>query len=69
MEEEVKKVNTVKGSIDVEELGLTLIHEHIFNNYPYYKEQENTDFALKQLNLLKKFNVKTIVDLTPYAKF
>lgn len=31
-------------------------------------EKENTNFALEQLSRLQTFNVKTIVDLTPYAK-
>ncbi|WP_461834418.1 hypothetical protein [Desulfothermus sp.] len=30
----MKKVNTVCGTIDVNELGITLIHEHIVFGYP-----------------------------------
>jgi phosphotriesterase-related protein len=64
----MKNIDTVQGTVSTENMGITLMHEHVFNNYPYYKEKENTDFALKQLTRLHRFNVKTIVDLTPYAK-
>lgn len=64
----MKTINTVKGIIESDNLGITLVHEHVFNNYPFYKEHENTEFALQQINLLKPYNVNTIIDLTPYAK-
>ena len=64
----MKYINTTKGIIESDKLGITLIHEHVFNLYPYYKEKENTEFAKKQIEQLKKYNVETIVDLTPYAK-
>jgi hypothetical protein len=31
---EMKKINTVLGAIAPEDLGLTLIHEHIVAGYP-----------------------------------
>lgn len=64
----MKNLNTVNGSVNTENMGITLMHEHIFNLYPYYKEKENTEFVKKQIEKLRAFNVKTIIDLTPYAK-
>ena len=64
----MKYINTVKKPIELDKLGITLMHEHVFNLYPYYKEKENTQFVMKQIEKLKKHNVNTIVDLTPYAK-
>lgn len=58
----------MKGNITTENMGITLMHEHVFNLYPYYKEKENTEFVKKQIERLRQFNVKTIVDLTPYAR-
>ena len=49
-------------------MGITLMHEHVFNLFPCYKEKENTEYVKKQIEKLKAFNVKTVVDLTPYAK-
>ena len=64
----MRNINTVKGNITTENMGITLMHEHVFNLYPYYKEKENTEFVKKQIERLRQFNVKTIVDLTPYAR-
>lgn len=64
----MRNINTVKGNITTENMGITLMHEHVFNLYPYYKEKENTEFVKKQIERLRPFNVKTIVDLTPYAR-
>lgn len=50
-----------------EELGAILLHEHVFNLYPASKKAENNEFTLGLLNQLARYNVKYIVDLTPYA--
>lgn len=64
----MRNINTVTGSISTEKMGITLMHEHVFNLYPHYKEKENTEYIQKQIEKLKKWNVRTIVDLTPYAE-
>lgn len=64
----MRNINTVNGCVNTEKMGITLMHEHVFNLYPYYKEKENTEYVRKQIEKLKAFNVGTIVDLTPYAK-
>lgn len=64
----MREINTVKETVNTEDMGITLMHEHVFNNFPYYKESENMEFVKMQLKKLKDYNVRTIVDLTPYAK-
>ena len=66
-------VNTARGEIDAGDLGVTLMHEHVFimsteimENYPEgwgYGARREAD-AIVRLNELKARGVDTIVDLT-----
>jgi len=66
-------VNTVRGAIDPAQLGVTLMHEHVFVlsaeimlNFPEgwgYEEKRVAD-AITRLNQLKARGVDSIVDLT-----
>src|ERR687894_2741420 len=68
-------VETVNGPIDVEELGLTLIHEHFRTvdeagrfQFPHlYDEQGEWDAAMHDANAVKGHGVKTVVE--PSAMF
>lgn len=66
-------VNTVRGPIESETIGVTLMHEHVFvlsteilANYPedWGKEELRVSNAIERLNKLKARGVDTIVDLT-----
>jgi phosphotriesterase-related protein len=70
-------VETVRGSLDVNGLGPTLMHEHVFimqaealQNYghvfgPYYwNEQERLDDATAKLGAVRDAGIRTIVDPT-----
>lgn len=68
-------VETVKGPVGVEDLGTTLMHEHIFTisteireNYPQYPdpwdEEERIADAVAKLEAVKARGVTTIVDPT-----
>ncbi|MGV0836737.1 phosphotriesterase family protein [Mycolicibacterium thermoresistibile] len=66
-------VNTAGGSIDTADLGVTLMHEHVFVmtteitlNYPegWGDEARREAEAVSRLNELKSRGVDTIVDLT-----
>lgn len=65
-------VSTVRGEIDVSQLGATLMHEHVFvlgtefqNNYgEYWDEQPRVDDAVAQLSELAQLGISTIVDPT-----
>ena len=68
-------VETVNGSIDVDQLGLTLIHEHfraadegVRFQFPHlYDEQEEWDRALADAQAVKSHGVVTVVE--PSALF
>jgi phosphotriesterase-related protein len=68
-------VETVNGPIDVEELGLTLIHEHFRTideagrfQFPHlYDEQGEWEAAISDANAVKGHGVETVVE--PSAMF
>lgn len=66
-------VETVRGTVDLDDLGMTLMHEHVFvltpevmQNYgdQWWDEQERVDDAVTKLRQLKQAGVDTIVDPT-----
>lgn len=66
-------VNTVRGAVETPELGVTLMHEHVFvlsteilQNFPaaWGDEEKRIADAILRLNELKSRGVSTIVDLT-----
>jgi phosphotriesterase-related protein len=71
----VATVESVNGPIDVEELGVTLIHEHFrvtdeaarFQFPHLYDEQAEWDAALSDANAVKGHGVRTVVE--PSAMF
>ncbi|KUI44742.1 phosphotriesterase [Mycobacterium sp. GA-1199] len=67
------ELNTARGPIDTADLGVTLMHEHVFiqslditTNYPevWGDEAQREDDAVVRLNELKSRGVDSIVDLT-----
>ena len=67
------RVNTVRGPVDTNSLGTTLMHEHVFvlsteigQNYPedWGDEEQRVNDAIARLSELKAAGVDTIVDLT-----
>jgi phosphotriesterase-related protein len=69
----VPQVQTVRGPVDVAELGQTLMHEHVFvltpdvqQNYPeeWGSEDERVADAVGKLQALTAVGVRTIVDPT-----
>lgn len=66
-------VNTVLGPVPVEELGMTLMHEHIVNiewniarAFPeYYNREAVVDMFCQEAEILKGYGVRTFVDATP----
>jgi phosphotriesterase-related protein len=69
------EVETVNGPVDMEELGLTLVHEHFRvtdeagrMQFPHlYDEQGEWDAAITDANAVKGHGVKTVVE--PSAMF
>lgn len=69
----VVKVNTVLGPVSADDLGTTLVHEHICYGYPGwdgdqtvapFKPEEVIANGVATLNLLKSLGVKTYIDAT-----
>jgi len=60
-------LDTHLGKIPSSQLGVTLVHEHIFNKYPHRKKEESAAFTLEQLDSIIRRGVNTIVDLTTYT--
>ena len=69
----MSQLNTARGPIDTSDLGVTLMHEHVFvlspeilQNYPevWGDEEKRVADAIARLNELKARGVDTIVDLT-----
>ena len=69
----VPQLNTARGAIDTADLGVTLMHEHVFmltpeiaDNYPevWGDEAKREADAIDRLNELKSRGVDSIVDLT-----
>jgi phosphotriesterase-related protein len=69
----VPQLNTVRGPIDSTDLGVTLMHEHVFmlspeisSNYPeaWGDEAKREADAIERLNELRSRGVHSIVDLT-----
>jgi phosphotriesterase-related protein len=67
------QVNTVRGAIDTAQLGVTLMHEHVFvlsteimQNYPegWGDEEQRVGDAIARFKELKARGVDSIVDLT-----
>jgi len=65
-------VETVGGRLDVEDLGLTLIHEHFFSSdeavsvqWPHIRDHDREyALALESADAVKRHGVKTIVEPT-----
>ena len=68
----MSNVQTVQGAVDADELGITLVHEHVrfrdeavAEEWPErYDAQAELDAALEEVNAAKARGVKTIVDPT-----
>jgi phosphotriesterase-related protein len=67
-------VNTATGPVDVQTLGRTLMHEHVFTfhsdiqgDYPWRDEQAFVDAAVDKLQRLARAGFDTIVDLTVFG--
>jgi phosphotriesterase-related protein len=67
------QINTVRGPVDTDALGVTLMHEHVFvlsteimQNFPesWGDEEKRVGDAITRLNELKARGVDSIVDLT-----
>ena len=69
----MKYVETVRGSVAIENLGFTLMHEHVMasgagipDNYPQMYKSDWLESLKKDLVSLKENDISTVVDASPY---
>jgi phosphotriesterase-related protein len=70
----MKEINTVLGPVSAEDLGTTLVHEHIIAGYPGwecdplsrpYNREKMVQLSLRALEPAKAYGLKAIIDATP----
>ena len=61
-------IQTVRGPVDSNALGLTLIHEHVMFQYDDSRRKKAIDFQVKMHEDASAVGVKTLVDLTPVRR-
>lgn len=62
------KINTTVGLYEIGEDDRILIHEHVFNRYPYWLQDQMEENVLRELNQVHKQGINLICDLTAYTK-
>ncbi|WP_027365652.1 phosphotriesterase family protein [Desulfotruncus alcoholivorax] len=69
-----KTVNTVLGPVSSDNLGTTLMHEHLIFGYPgwqydsaapAYNREEAAQVCIEMISQAQQYGLKTIVDATP----
>jgi phosphotriesterase-related protein len=68
MEECMATIQSVRGPIDSEELGLTLVHEHVIFQFDDSKRKAAVEFEKKLLQDACNVGIKTMVELTPVRR-
>jgi len=61
-------VQTMSGPVDVNELGLTLMHEHIIFDFNEAKRVPAIELSVRLLKEAATAGVRSLVDLTPFRK-
>ena len=61
-------IQTVRGPINSEELGLTLIHEHVIFQFDDSRRQPSIEYEKKLLQDARKVGIQTLVELTPVRR-
>lgn len=60
------KIQTLRGPIDLDQLGQTMMHEHVFfRSYPQERHDEILTFARHELQELVDVGGQTLVDVGP----
>lgn len=67
-------VDTVTGPVQIDALGATLMHEHVFTfhsdiqgDYPWTEEEKFVDGAIEKLERLRNAGFSSVVDLTVFG--
>lgn len=65
----LSKIQTVLGPISPEDLGITMMHEHIVARFNEKLENRELDYAVKELKKVKMMGCQTIVEVSPPRMF
>lgn len=62
-------INTIKGELNIEELGITYCHEHLRLDLSYIKGDDDTNYndteaVIDEMKHLKELGVSSVVELT-----
>lgn len=61
-------ISTTVGPYEIRETDRILVHEHIFNRYPYWLQDRMEENVLRELDQVHKQGINLICDLTAYTK-
>ena len=65
-----KLIPTLKGKVESQKLGITLMHEHILiGNIPENLRKQTVDIAVGMLNDAAKAGLTTLVDVMPFDSY
>jgi phosphotriesterase-related protein len=62
------QVLTVRGPVNVDQLGTTLAHEHVLWQFDDSRRKVSIDFAVKLLSEAGAEGAQTVIDLTPHRR-
>ncbi len=62
------QVQTVRGPIALDDMGRTLIHEHVLFQFRPERRQESIQVAVGMLRVAQEAGMQTIVCLTPFRE-
>ena len=67
-EELMVNIQTTTGLQDIRDNDRILVHEHVFNRYPFRQQEKMEDYVLNELDKAYRQGITIICDLTAYTK-
>ena len=61
-------IQTVRGPVNSDQLGLTLMHEHILFQFDDSRRRPSIEFEAQLLEDARQANIRTMVELTPVRR-
>lgn len=61
-------IQTTAGLVEIRDSDRILVHEHVFNRYPYWHQSQMEEYVLRELVKASEQGISVICDLTAYTK-
>lgn len=61
-------IQTTRGAHQISRTDRILVHEHVFNRYPFHKQEEMERFVIDELTAAYKCGITVACDLTAYTQ-